>query len=202
MTHQSRTAGRHGPARRCPEVCYSTMDAHHTGRQHMRYGLYLPNFGEFASARVLAQLVREAEDAGWDGFFLWDHVLTAAPVPFVDPWVALGAMALTTERIRLGPLVTPLPRRRPWKLAREAVTLDHLSGGRLVLGVGIGGDFWREFSGFGGEAVDDAERAALLDDGIEIITRLWSGELVTYEGARLRVDGVRFRPLPLQTPRI
>ncbi|HEX9412054.1 MAG TPA: LLM class flavin-dependent oxidoreductase [Ktedonobacterales bacterium] len=166
----------------------------------MRYGLYLPNFGEFASARVLAQLVREAEDAGWDGFFLWDHVLTAAPVPFVDPWVALGAMALTTERIRLGPLVTPLPRRRPWKLAREAVTVDHLSGGRLVLGVGIGGDWWREYSAFGEDA-GDVRHGAMLDEGLAVLAGLWSGEPFTFQGSHYQVNNVQFLPRPLQ-PRI
>src|SRR5262249_43491842 len=123
-------------------------------------------------------------------------------VPFVDAWIALTAMTMATRRIRLGPLVTPLPRRRPWKVARESVTLDHLSGGRLVLGVGLGIDLWREFSGFPGEAGDEAERATLLADGIEIIDRLWSGEDVTFRGARLGVDGVRFLPAPLQQPRI
>ena len=88
-----------------------------------------------------------AEQAGWDGLFLWDHLLFEVDVPFVDAWIALAAIAAATERIRLGPLVTPLPRRRPWKVARESVTLDHLSGGRLVLGVGLGIDFWREFGG-------------------------------------------------------
>src|SRR5579863_1554577 len=120
----------------------------------MRYGLYLPNFGACATARELADLARAAEDAGWDGFFLWDHIAFNEPVPFVDPWVALAAIATNTERIRLGPLVTPLPRRRPQKVARESVTLDHLSGGRLVLGVGIGGDWWREYSAFGEPGAD------------------------------------------------
>jgi alkanesulfonate monooxygenase SsuD/methylene tetrahydromethanopterin reductase-like flavin-dependent oxidoreductase (luciferase family) len=123
-------------------------------------------------------------------------------VPFVDPWIALTAIAAATERLRLGPLITPLPRRRPWKVARESVTLDHLSNGRLVLGVGLGIDFWDEFRGFAEPATDDRIRAELLDDGIEIITRLWSGESVSYTGARLRVDGVRFLPVPVQRPRI
>jgi alkanesulfonate monooxygenase SsuD/methylene tetrahydromethanopterin reductase-like flavin-dependent oxidoreductase (luciferase family) len=168
----------------------------------VQYAVYVPPFATFGDVNLLVDLACTAEQAGWDGFFLWDHLLYQDDVPFVDAWIALAAVAVATERIRLGPLITPLPRRRPWKVAREAVTLDHLSAGRLVLGVGLGIDFWREFSGFGGEAADDVERAALLDDGIEIITRLWSGELVTYEGSRLQVDGVRFRPLPLQTPRI
>ncbi len=168
----------------------------------MRHAVYVPPFATFGDVNLLVDLACEAEQAGWDGFFLWDHLLYQDDVPFVDAWIALTAIAAATERIRLGPLITPLPRRRPWKVAREAVTLDHLSGGRLVLGVGLGIDFWREFRGFSGEAADDPERAALLDDGIEIITRLWSGEPTTYAGTRLRVDGVRFLPKPLQEPRI
>jgi alkanesulfonate monooxygenase SsuD/methylene tetrahydromethanopterin reductase-like flavin-dependent oxidoreductase (luciferase family) len=164
--------------------------------------VYVPPFGTFGNVNLLVDLAGSAERAGWDGFFLWDHLLYQEDVPFVDAWIALAAIAAATDRIRLGPLITPLPRRRPWKVARESVTLDHLSAGRLVLGVGLGIDFWREFAGFSGEATDDPERAALLDDGIEIITRLWSGEPVTFQGSRLGVNGVRFLPKPLQTPRI
>ena len=168
----------------------------------MRHAVYLPPFGSFGDVHALVELAVAAEDAGWDGFFLWDHILYEADVPFVDSWIALTAIASATSRIRLGPLVTPLPRRRPWKVARESVTLDHLSRGRLTLGVGLGIDFWREFSAFPGEARDDAERAALLDDGIEILTELWSGESVTYEGRRLSVQDARFLPTPVQQPRI
>jgi alkanesulfonate monooxygenase SsuD/methylene tetrahydromethanopterin reductase-like flavin-dependent oxidoreductase (luciferase family) len=170
--------------------------------RRVRYAVYAPPFGTFGDVNLLVDLAGAAEQAGWDGFFLWDHLLYEDDVPFVDAWIALAAMAAATERIRLGPLVTPLPRRRPWKVARESVTLDHLSAGRLVLGVGLGIDFWREFAGFAGEAPDDRARAALLDDGIEIITRLWSGERVSYAGSKLRIDGVRFLPEPLQRPRI
>jgi len=166
----------------------------------VRHALYAPPFGTFGDVRVLTELARRAEDAGWDGFFLWDHILFATDVPFADPWIALAAIATATERIRIGPLVTPLPRRRPWKVAREAVTLDHLSRGRLVLGVGLGIDFWREYAAFG-EAPDDRTRGELLDDGIEIVTRLWSGEPVTHHGARLSVDDARFLPRPFQ-PRL
>src|SRR5262245_30187070 len=101
----------------------------------MKYGLYLPNFGYCGDARLLGDLAREAEDAGWDGFFLWDHVRFPGQEPHADPWIALAVVALHTERLRFGPLVTPLARRRPWKLARETATLDRLSGGRLTLGV-------------------------------------------------------------------
>ncbi len=168
----------------------------------MRHAIYLPPFGPFGDVHALVELAVAAEDAGWDGFFLWDHIQYEAAVPLADAWVALSAIAASTSTVRLGPLVTPLPRRRPWKVAREAVTLDHLSRGRLVLGVGLGISFWREFSSFAGEASDDAERALLLDDGIEIITRLWSGTPTTYQGERLSVRDAHFLPRPLQQPRI
>lgn len=168
----------------------------------MQHAIYLPPFGAFGDVHALVELAVAAEEAGWDGFFLWDHIQYEEPLPLADAWVALSAIAASTSKIRLGPLITPLPRRRPWKVAREAVTLDHLSRGRLVLGVGLGIDFWREFSSFDGEAGDDAERARLLDDGIEIITRLWSGEPTTYRGDRLGVNGAQFLPRPLQQPRI
>jgi alkanesulfonate monooxygenase SsuD/methylene tetrahydromethanopterin reductase-like flavin-dependent oxidoreductase (luciferase family) len=168
----------------------------------MRHAIYLPPFGSFGDVHALVDLAVAAEAAGWDGFFLWDHIQYEAPVPLADAWVALSAIAVSTSTIRLGPLVTPLPRRRPWKVAREAVTLDHLSRGRLVLGVGLGIDYWKEFRSFSGEAGDDIERAKLLDDGIEIITRLWSGGPTTYRGDRLSVDDAQFLPRPLQQPRI
>ena len=99
----------------------------------MFFAIDTPNFGDYSNPRLLAELAHEAEDAGWDGFFLWDHIGADWPFPVGDPWIALSAIAMATERIKLGPLVTPLPRRRPWKLARETVTLDHLSRGRLIL---------------------------------------------------------------------
>ena len=106
----------------------------------MKFAIYVPNFGAFGDARVLANLAREAENAGWDGFFIWDHVLWSSPEeqPVVEPWVALTAIAMATEQIRIAPIITPLPRRRPWQVARQAASLDQLSGGRLILGVGIG----------------------------------------------------------------
>jgi alkanesulfonate monooxygenase SsuD/methylene tetrahydromethanopterin reductase-like flavin-dependent oxidoreductase (luciferase family) len=119
----------------------------------MQFGLIVQMTGILGYAQPLVRLAREAEAAGWDGFFIWDVFGGDAqvPTPMVDPWIALAAIATATERIRLGPMVTPLPRRRPWKLAREAASLDHLSGGRLILGVGIG-DAPSEFSRFGEEA--------------------------------------------------
>src|SRR5438270_9700615 len=131
----------------------------------MYYGLELPNAGPCGDARTLAELAALAEAAGWDGVFLEDYIVhwTAADVPTYDPWIALAAMALNTQQVRLGTTVTPLSRRRPWKLAREAVTLDHLSGGRLTLGVGLG-DLGERGLGASGEALNNQERSALLDE--------------------------------------
>jgi alkanesulfonate monooxygenase SsuD/methylene tetrahydromethanopterin reductase-like flavin-dependent oxidoreductase (luciferase family) len=166
----------------------------------MQYALYLPNFGAQHSARGLAELARDAEEAGWDGFFLWDHIIAGAEgAPMVDVWVALSAIAMNTARIRLGATVTPLPRRRPWKLARETVTLDHLSNGRLTLGVGLGVP--EEYDPFG-EDSDNKVRAAKLDEGLEILAGLWSGEPFEHHGQAYRVEKTTFRPPSLQQPRI
>ena len=168
----------------------------------MMFGLFLPPFGPFGDPKLLIELATSAERAGWDGIFLWDHLVHRVDGPYVDAWIALAAIAARTERIRLGPLVTPLPRRRPWKVAREAVSIDHLSDGRLVLGAGIGVDHSREFAAFAGEAENDRARAELLDEGLEIITRLWSGEPVMFTGHHLEVVDVQFLPRPVQQPRI
>lgn len=166
----------------------------------MRFGVYVPTFGEY-DVRTLAALAGEAERAGWDGFFIWDHLFWAPRqgVPLADTTVALTAIALATERVRFGALVTPLARRRPWKLAKEAATLDRLSGGRLVVGVGLGGrgDFEPV-----GETVDEGERAALLDEGLEVLTSLWSGVPVSHAGRAFRLAGASMLPTPLQQPRI
>jgi hypothetical protein len=165
----------------------------------MYYGVIVPNVGDYGEPRALATLARDAEAAGWDGFFVWDH-LVFGPHPIVDPWVALAAIALSTDRIRLGPLVTPLPRRRPWKLARETVSLDHLSGGRLILGVGIGGGPW-EWEHLG-EVADLTARGAMLDEGLDVLTGLWSGRPFRYEGQYYQVEETVFLPRPVQSPRI
>lgn len=170
----------------------------------MRYGVYVPNFGPYGDARILADLAYEAEEAGWDGFFLWDQVakstLTPAVDPMVDPWVALAAIALRTRTIRLGTLVTPLPRRRPWKVARETVSLDHLSAGRLIFGVGSGGGYY-DFEALG-EASDAKTLAARLDEGLEVLTGLWSGEPYRHEGIYYHIEEAQFLPRPVQSPRI
>jgi alkanesulfonate monooxygenase SsuD/methylene tetrahydromethanopterin reductase-like flavin-dependent oxidoreductase (luciferase family) len=174
------------------------------GEGRMQYGLNLPNFGTFADPRVVVDLAREAEDAGWDGFFVWDHILGDREwrIPVADPWVLLSAVAARTERIRLGPMVTPLPRRRPWKVARESVTLDHLSGGRLILGVGLGHPPDAEYAQFG-EEPDARIRAEKLDEALAVLVGLWSGEPFGYEGRHYHVtEGTVFLPRPVQQPRI
>jgi alkanesulfonate monooxygenase SsuD/methylene tetrahydromethanopterin reductase-like flavin-dependent oxidoreductase (luciferase family) len=168
----------------------------------MRFGLHVPQLGALGEPSALVDLAARAETAGWDGFFVWDHLMHAGDLPACDPWVTLGAIAVSTERLRLGPLVTPLPRRRPWKVAREAATLDRLAGGRTVLGVGIGTDHYREFTAFAEPATNDTTRAELLDQGLDIVTALWSGQRVTYNGSHLTVTDVLQIPTPVQQPRI
>ncbi|HEY8467264.1 MAG TPA: LLM class flavin-dependent oxidoreductase [Solirubrobacterales bacterium] len=153
----------------------------------LKRGVHVAPFDDFAEPSALVELARTAEEAGWDGFFVWDHVAYRAPVrALADPWVALAAVAAATERVRIGPLVTPLARRRVHKVARETVTLDRLSGGRLVLGVGLGSDRNGELEPFG-EVADPRERARLLDEGLDRLAAYWGGE---------------FEPPPLQRPRI
>ena len=135
----------------------------------MRFAIDFPTSGQFSDPRLLAGLAQDAENAGWDGCFVWDHIQLESAEPVADPWITLAAMALTTTRIRIGTLVTPLFRRNPWKLARETVTLDHLSKGRLILGVGSGTDVFGEISTFGGP-LDDRIRAQMLDEGLTVLT--------------------------------
>lgn len=158
----------------------------------MQYGFVYPG-GE---ARTAAELAREAEAAGWDGFFVWD------PVWGVDAWVTLAAAAMLTERIRLGTMITPVSRRRPWKLAGETATVDRLSNGRLILAVGLGA-IDTGFVQFG-EETDRKVRAELLDEGLEIVTGLWKGQPFSYEGKHYKVQACDFMPPkpPIQQPRI
>jgi alkanesulfonate monooxygenase SsuD/methylene tetrahydromethanopterin reductase-like flavin-dependent oxidoreductase (luciferase family) len=150
-------------------------------------GIFVAPFDELVDPRTVAELAARAEELGWEGFFLWDHIRYRPPTETVaDPWIALTAIALATDRLRIGPLVTPLARRRVQKLARETATLDLVSRGRLTLGVGIGGDLNGEFEPFGDPA-DPRERAHLLDEGLDELTGYWSAE---------------FKPPPVQRPRI
>ena len=165
--------------------------------------LWLPIFDALADPRLVAGLAAEAEEAGWHGLFVWDHLRWRSPVVDVaDPWITLTAIAAATEQLRFGPMVTPLARRRPAKVAKEAATLDRFSGGRLTLGVGLGSDrFGQELSGTG-EELDDRVRAQALDESLAILTAAWSGEPVTFHGVHHRIDAVAFRPRPVQEPGI
>jgi alkanesulfonate monooxygenase SsuD/methylene tetrahydromethanopterin reductase-like flavin-dependent oxidoreductase (luciferase family) len=167
----------------------------------MRYGIDVPQFGEYGDPLTLVTLAHEAEQAGWDGFFIWDHISVNWTAPVADPWIALAAIAFATSRIQIGALVTPLFRRNPPKLARETVTLDHLSGGRLIFGAGLGTDWFGEISSFNGE-LDDRRRAEVLDEGLAVLTGLWSGEKFTFEGKHFQVRDAQFLPTPIQKPRI
>ncbi|HET7929512.1 MAG TPA: LLM class flavin-dependent oxidoreductase [Actinomycetota bacterium] len=167
----------------------------------MRYSISLPNFGDLADPRLHAGIAREAEDAGWDGYFVWDHLLVWNGNVVADPWAILTAVALATERLRLGPMLVPLPRRRPWNVVRQIVTLDHLSGGRAVLGAGLGFPPHEEFEVFG-EPSDAKVRAALLDEGLEVVAGLMTGEPLSFRGEHVRIDDVTFAPPPVQRPRV
>jgi alkanesulfonate monooxygenase SsuD/methylene tetrahydromethanopterin reductase-like flavin-dependent oxidoreductase (luciferase family) len=167
----------------------------------LRSALWLPIFDELAEPAVVARLAAEAEEAGWDGVFVWDHVRWQAPVQAVaDPWITLAAIATATERLRFGPMVTPLARRRPVKVAKETATLDRLSGGRLTLGVGLGSNRFADELSSTGEELDDRERGLMLDESLEILTGAWSGTPVHHHGPHYTVDGVTFLPRPVQQP--
>jgi alkanesulfonate monooxygenase SsuD/methylene tetrahydromethanopterin reductase-like flavin-dependent oxidoreductase (luciferase family) len=158
----------------------------------MQYGFVLPH----GDARVAMECAHAAEEAGWDGFFMWD------PVWGIDPWVSLAAIAVQTTRIRLGTMITPVSRRRPWKLASETATLDNLSNGRVILATGLGA----VDTGFGafGEMTDRKTRAELLDEGLAILAGLWKGQPFAYEGKHYHVRPTEFfaPAQPVQQPRI
>ena len=161
----------------------------------MKHGLFLPAFDGLASAERMADLAVLAEETGWDGFFVWDHIRYAPPVrDIADPYTCLAVMAARTSRITLGPMVTPLIRRRPQVVARQAVTLDHLSQGRLVMGFGIGDDYpGGDLAPFG-ELTDAVDRAHAVDEGISIFQGLVSGKNVNITGEFLRAEDVEFQP--------
>lgn len=159
----------------------------------MRHALFLAPFGPFAAPHRLLDLAAAAEECGWDGLFLWDHTLRREADDILDPWVMLGALATATTTLRLGPMITPIARRRLIKLAREVVTVDALSGGRLTLGLGLGVDSNGELSRFGEEA-DPRTRGAMLDEGIPVLADLLAGETVEHIGEHFTVDGVYLEP--------
>jgi hypothetical protein len=168
----------------------------------MKYGFIIPR----GDVHTIPELAEKVEAAGWDAVFIPDCIsIETEQYPateWYDPWVLLAVIAVRTRRVRFGTMLTPLSRRRPWKVARETVTLDRLSKGRLILPVGLGaaGDdagFYKV-----GEAMDRKTRAKLLDESLEIITGLWSGQQFSYEGEHYHVRGMTLLPPPVQSPRI
>jgi len=163
----------------------------------MKYGVIITG----GTVPEQLEMARAAEEAGWDGVFTWDGIHVGDTMEAHDPWVLMGAFATVTERVRIGAMIQPLARRRPWKVAREAVTLDHVSRGRFVLCVGLGAT---DDSGWGrvGEPADRRTRAGKLDETLEILTGLWSGEPFGFAGLHYRFEPMAFRPTPVQQPRI
>jgi len=164
----------------------------------MKFGINIP---PFATPAEMVDLAVCADRNGWDGVFIWDHLhfIRDMRLPVHDPWVLLGAMAHATSHVRLGPMITPLPRRRPAVVAKHVATLDHLSGGRAVLGVGLGYPGDEEFAMFGDDA-DPVVRGDRLDEAIEVITRLWTAAPVRHHGTHFHVDA-ELHPPPVQQPR-
>jgi alkanesulfonate monooxygenase SsuD/methylene tetrahydromethanopterin reductase-like flavin-dependent oxidoreductase (luciferase family) len=169
----------------------------------VRYGLNLPAAGAAGDPGTLGDFAALAEDAGWDAVLLEDYLVyqNRQDIPTYDPWIALAVMATRTSHLRIGTEVTPLARRRPWKLARETVTLDHLSAGRLILGVGLGVGTDVDHAHFHEES-NAARRAARLDEGLEVLVGLWSGAPFGFSGAHFMVGETTFLPKPVQQPRI
>ena len=166
----------------------------------MRHAVFLAPFGPLADPHRLLDLAVAVEESGWDALFLWDHVLRRESLDVLDPWVMLGTIAAATERIRIGPMVTPIVRRRLIKLAREVVTVDVLSQGRLTLGLGLGVDTSGELSKFG-EVLDPKTRGAMLDEGIPVLADLLEGTTVQHDGEHFIVDDVTSGPATVQRPR-
>jgi alkanesulfonate monooxygenase SsuD/methylene tetrahydromethanopterin reductase-like flavin-dependent oxidoreductase (luciferase family) len=169
----------------------------------MQYGLVFPT----TDVHLVPDLASEAEAAGWDGVFIPDSINidpkfnAGVPIETHDPWIVLAAVALRTQRIRFGTMLTAPSRRRPWKLARELTTLDHLSNGRSTLSVGLGA---LDDQGFGsvGEPTGRKTRVQLLDESLAILDGLWSGEPLNYNGEHYTIEDMAFAPTPVQQPRI
>ena len=160
----------------------------------MKYG-FIATQGTIAETLELARMV---EARGWDGFFTWDGISVGA-MPTWDPWVLLGAVATQTERVTLGAIVHPLSRRRPWKVAREALTVDHLSNGRLVIPVALGALDDGGFSRVQPEVTDRRQRAERLDETLEILKLAWRGETFSYSGTHYQVEDLVFQPTPVNS---
>src|SRR5215218_3946982 len=166
----------------------------------MRYGVIITG----GDALEQVAMAGEAEAAGWDGVFTWDGIHVSDDIETYDPWALLGAMAIATQRVTLGAIISPLSRRRPWKVARETTTVDRLPHGRLVLPVGLGAAGDRGITGIRRppEAATKRKRAELLDETLEILVGLWSGEPFAFEGRHYAFDAMAFAPTPIQRPRI
>ena len=164
----------------------------------MRFGVTLPNLGVGEDPSVIVDLAEDAEAVGWEAVFVWDtpyasDVDERAQETF-DAWALMTAIACRTSRVQIGTMITPLAWRRPWEIARQATTLDRLSGGRFILSVGLG---WvPEEGSVLGEEVDRRTRAAMLDEGLKILERCWSGERFSFRGEHYRLDNVVFLPVP------
>jgi len=180
--------------------CEPSGDQGPAGRYvgRVKFGICLASLGTYSDPRNAVRIARAAESAGWDGLFYWDHLAFVWGPPAGDPWVTLAAVAATTERIRIGTAVTPLPRRRPHVLAAQIATLDVLSAGRVTFGAGLGG-VPEEFAAFG-EPTDEHLRAQMLDEGLDVVRALLAGERVEHHGAHYAVDGVTLAPAPVQQP--
>jgi alkanesulfonate monooxygenase SsuD/methylene tetrahydromethanopterin reductase-like flavin-dependent oxidoreductase (luciferase family) len=164
----------------------------------VRWGLSISLSGELADPGLVAEVAVTAERFGWDGVFVWDHLWNWTLAPFADPWVTLAAVATETERVRIGTIVAALPRRRPQLVAQAATSLDRLSGGRMVLGVGLGVDSYGEFSAFGEPAADDRARAVALDAAIALLMPMLAGEAVPAIEGRVTTCGSVQQPrLPI-----
>ena len=166
----------------------------------MKYGLDVSITGAYAQADTLADLATLAEASGWDGFFVQDGLLPAPSEAMVDPWLALCAIALATQRLRIGALMTPMAAYRPWQLARQAVSLDHLSGGRLIFGAGLG--FKDEDFLAVGEDATARVRAEKLDEGLALLHLFWKGEPFSFAGKHYQMRQTQLLPMPVQSPTI
>lgn len=159
----------------------------------MKYGFVL----SYGTPADVLRLAIEAEDAGWDGVFTWDAI-SIGKTPVYDPWVMMGAIAGVTERVKIGTMILPLARRRPWKVAKEAVTIDHLSEGRLVLPVALGVPDDVGFSGVNTDSTDKKERAQRLDEALEILELGQTGESFDYNGQHFQIKDMTLSPKPVQ----
>lgn len=163
----------------------------------MHYGLEVIPFGRFSDPREVVKIAQIAEKAGWEGLWLWDHLVF--PWAVGDPWITLAAVASATQSMKLITGVAPMPRYRPHLLARQMTSLDLLSGGRVIFGTGLG--IPSDFTPFG-EPESAKTRAAMTDEGLALLTALWSGAEVTHQGEFYQAEKVRFLPTPVQRPRI